>query len=314
MKARKALTIGAVGLSAWTFASLAFAQDADETAASDAAGQDEPAADEAAAGEAGTEGSSEAGDSAAEESTDEDPTGAAGKEANAEAVADAEAGNSPIELPGKSYQFVGLRYRGIIVPKFMMNLFGDGGETVYVNAFGPEFAIRKDGFEYNFSLWYADYGMDPTPFKAKDDPVEAWEIVESKIKVLYLTADFLWSNEFTPEFALNYGMGAGLGIVFGDLIREQAMPPPGGNAASDPYDWEPCPAKFAHPYCDDDNDHYNGYTEPSWASGGSKPIVFPWFAIQTGLRYKPHKNFVARLDVGFGTSGFFFGIGADYGL
>jgi hypothetical protein len=42
--------------------------------------------------------------------------------------------------------------------------------------------------------------------------------------------------------------------------------------------------------------------------------LFPWFVLQTGLRYKPHKNFAARLDAGFGTSGFFLGLGLDYGL
>jgi hypothetical protein len=42
--------------------------------------------------------------------------------------------------------------------------------------------------------------------------------------------------------------------------------------------------------------------------------VFPWLALQTGIRYKPHRNFAARLDLGVGTSGFFFGLGADYGL
>ena len=179
---------------------------------------------------------------------------------------------------------------------------------VLIAAFGElekrEAAIKVARAE---ALW-------PELLKAKDDPVDAWEIVESKIKVIYATADFLWSNEFTPEFALNYGLGAGLGIVFGDLIREQATPPPGGSGASDPYDWVPCPGQNQGQFCGDDNDHYNGYTEPNWANGGSKPLVFPWFAIQTGLRYKPHRNFVARLDLGFGTSGFFFGIGADYGL
>ena len=50
------------------------------------------------------------------------------------------------------------------------------------------------------------------------------------------------------------------------------------------------------------------------ADGGSKPMIFPWLVLQTGLRYKPHRNFVARLDAGFGTSGFFLGLGADYGL
>src|SRR5512147_120570 len=33
----------------------------------------------------------------------------------------AEIANSPVELPGKTYYFVGLRYRGMLIPKFMMN-------------------------------------------------------------------------------------------------------------------------------------------------------------------------------------------------
>jgi hypothetical protein len=234
-------------------------------------------------------------------------------------VADAEAGSSPVERPGEAYRFIGFRYRGIIVPKFMMNLFGDGGRTVYVHGFGPEFAIRKDGFEYNFSLWYAPYSMKDTPFKASSDGEDAWEIVNSKIKVIYLTADFLWSHDFSPEFALNYGLGAGFGFVFGDLERTQSRPADG--LAGDPYTYQKCIGQNNPPpvanginYCGTDNDHYAGYTEPSWADGGSKPIIFPWLVFQTGFRYKPHRNMVARLDAGFGTSGFFFGIGADYGL
>src|SRR5688572_13723819 len=164
-------------------------------------------------------------------------------------------GASTAEAPGKSYKFAGLRYRGIIVPKFMMDMFGEGGDGVYVHAFGPEFSIRRDNFEYNFSIWYADYGMDPTPFKAKDDPIEAYEIVESKLKVLYLTADFLWSHDFAPEFAVNYGMGAGIGFVFGDLYRQQATPPV-GNPGAPPGDWVPCPGPNQGMYCDDDNNHY----------------------------------------------------------
>jgi hypothetical protein len=233
---------------------------------------------------------------------------------NAKPASDADA-SSPIEERGKSYKFVGLRYRGVIVPKFMINLFGQGGRTVYVNGIGPEFTVRKDNFEYVFALWYAAYSMDPTAFKSKSDVPQAWEIVQSRIKVLYLTSDFLWSHDFNPQFAVNYGLGAGLGIVWGDLFRTQAYP--GANANLDTGDgFLPCRG-VGDPrmdYCANDNNHYPGYTEPSWAGGGSKPIIFPWFAIQTGLRYKAHRNFVARLDAGFGTSGFFFGLGADYGL
>lgn len=232
-------------------------------------------------------------------------------------VADAEAGGSPVELPGKTYLFVGARYRAIIVPKFMINLFGDGGTNVVVHGFGPEFAIRKNAFEYNLSIWYAGYGLDGVSFKAKDDGRNAWEIVDSDLKSLFITADFLWSQDFTPEFSLNYGLGGGFGIIFGDLSRVQAYRGPNGNDNTGE-GFIKCAGVGDGPdggaYCDDSNDHYGGFKEASWADGGSKPILFPWFVLQTGLRYKPHRNFAARLDAGFGTSGFFLGIGADYGI
>jgi hypothetical protein len=231
------------------------------------------------------------------------------------AVEDAREGDSPVELPGKTYRFVGARYRGIIVPKFMQNLFADGGRTLYVHAVGPEFAIRKDGFEYNLSAWLAFYNMDDTAFKGKNDPDTAWEIISTKMQILYLTSDFLWSHEFSPEVALNYGVGAGLGLVFGDLFRTQSYPTALGQ---DPNDYSKCngPLDPNPIYCDADpnHNHYSGYTEPSWANGGSKPMFFPWLALQTGLRFKPAKSFAGRLDLGFGTSGFFFGVGGDYGL
>jgi hypothetical protein len=228
-------------------------------------------------------------------------------------IADAEEGSSPVERPGQTYYFLGVRYRGIVVPKFMMNIFADGGKTVYVHGIGPEFVIRKNGFEYNIGLWYAAYSMDPTLFKGNTDGEEAWELVSSKVKVLYLTSDFLWSQEFTPEFALNYGFGAGLGFVFGDLHRNEVSKDASGN-------YVPCSGPRGDTsanqvyYCDDKGTHYGDYTEPNWAHSGSKPIFFPWLVAQTGIRFKPQRNIVARLDLGFGTSGFFFGFGADYGL
>jgi hypothetical protein len=249
------------------------------------------------------------------------PTDATAPDKDSGLVADAEAGGSPVELPGKTYMFVGARYRLIILPKFMMNLFGDGGKTVLVHGFGPEFAIRKNAFEYNLSIWYAGYGMDDTAFKAKDDGEKAWELVNSELKSIFLSADFLWSQDFSPEFALNYGLAGGFGIIFGDLYRVQARP---GSVAADGNTGEgfvrcsgagdPNDVLKGGGYCDDSNKHYGNYPEKSWTDGGSKPILFPWFALQTGFRYKPHKNFVARFDAGFGTSGFFLGLGADYGL
>lgn len=252
--------------------------------------------------ESAEKGADEKSDDAAEAGDKDEGERAADK-----AATDGGAAASVVEEKGKTYRFVGARYRLILVPKFMISLFSDGGTTVGVHSFGPEFAIRKDGFEYNFGLRYAGYGMSDTPFKAKSDGEDAWELVESHVKVLYLTADFLWSKELSPELAINYGAGAGLGLVFGSLYRNQATRAPDGSFVR-------CAGPGAGPYCGNDNNHYNNYEEPSWANGGSKPVIFPWLAVQTGLRYKPDPKFVARLDVGFGLSGFFFGLGADYGL
>lgn len=271
-----------------------------------------PAAE--APGDAAAPAAAEPTDGAA---TPADAPSATAPDKDSALVADAEAGSSPVELPGKTYLFVGARYRAIILPKFMVNLFGDGGKTVVAHGFGPEFSIRKNAFEYNLSVWYAGYGMSPTAFKAKDDDARAWELVESKLKSVFITADFLWSQDFSPEFSLNYGMAGGFGIIFGDLYRTQAKPGANGNLTTGS-GFVPCSGSTdpndPGDYCDDSNQHYSGYTEKSWTDGGSKPILFPWLVLQTGLRYKPHKNFAARFDAGFGTSGFFLGVGADYGL
>lgn len=248
---------------------------------------------------------------------------AVGEDPEADRIADAQAGDSPAELPGKSYYFVGGRYRGIVMPKFMQNLFADGGRTVYIHGFGPEFGIRKNGFEYSLSPWLALYTLEDTGFKGSSDGETAWEIISADIKILYLTSDFMWTHDFSPEFGLNYGVGAGFGVVFGDLRRNQSYPTAEGQ---NPDDYSKCPGEIRNQgdapgqnpsgvwYCDSENDHFGDYTEPSWANGGSKPNIFPWLALQTGFRYKPSRNFVARLDMGFGTSGFLFGLGLDYGL
>ena len=138
----------------------------------------------------------------------------------------------------------------------MMNLFGDGGTSVWIDSVGPELTVRKDEFEYVFSVWWADYSMGATPFKASSDPDTAWEIVRSKMNVLYLTSDFNWSNQVSPVVGINLGVGAGFGLVWGDLLRTQAYPVgPAGN----PDSYEPCQAPGVPPgiYCANDNKHYN---------------------------------------------------------
>jgi hypothetical protein len=228
--------------------------------------------------------------------------------------------NSPFEKQNVTYRFVGARFRYVIIPKFYMGLFGDGGSTVGVPAFGPEFTIRKNGFEYVLSAMYASYAMDPTPFKSKTDAAEAWEIVDTNIKALYLMSDFLWSSEIKPEFSIIYGAGFGVAAIFGDIHRVQATPGTGG--VGDPYSYVACAPNAAgtgpanpSSFCGTDNNHYGSYAEPSWANGGSAPIIFPWLSLQTGVRFKPSKQIMGRIDIGWNLlNGPFFGLALNYGL
>lgn len=225
-----------------------------------------------------------------------------------------DADTSPVEAKGKSYYFAGLRARAVVVPTFIIEAFGDGGNTVMGPQIGPEFAIRKDGFEYNFAITYTAYPMDRTPFKAPTDPDQAMELVESRIKVLYFSTDFLWGHQFSPVVSLLYGGSVGLGFVWGPLYRSQAYR--GANGA-----WVMCngPNNPNNGYCapdpqHGDKQHFGMYEEPSWSGGGDKPLIMPWLALQTGLRIKPHRRFVGRLDFGIGIGQVFFGLGADYGI
>src|SRR5262245_6952883 len=63
----------------------------------------------------------------------------------------------PYEDPHKAYRFIGMRFRNVVLPKFMLNIFADGGATVNAFTFGPEFTTRKNHIELNVALSYADY-------------------------------------------------------------------------------------------------------------------------------------------------------------
>ena len=245
----------------------------------------------------------------------------------------------PQEDPSKRYSFIGMRFRNIIVPKFMINIFAEGGSTVNAFTFGPEFTTRKDHIEFNVALSYADYSMDALMLKGNDDDEEAIERVSSTMKLLYLTLDILYEIPIDKRgrFAVLVGGGIGLAPVFGNLYRNQAYPrDPDARNPDDPGQWADCrgpgqPSEIGptgQPWCDDSNKHFvneghahseqnpdTQYDEPSWFNGGSKPSIMPWISLpQVSLRYKPIKQMQTRLDLGFSITGFFFGMNAAYAL
>lgn len=208
---------------------------------------------------------------------------------------------------------IGARYRMIIIPQFLINMFGvDGGRTAVVHGVGVEYGYSKEHFEIIPSFWWAGYNMEETPFKGPNDGEEAWELVTPNADLFYLTVDMLWKHHFTEQLALTVGLGAGIGIVGGTLERWEAqwVPPASVAVPGDPYTQLvrcPYPVPVPNPNeleCPSDGNY--GEDTP-WP-------VYPWLTFQTGLRYSPVKQFVGRLDLGIGSSGFWLGIGADYGI
>jgi hypothetical protein len=230
------------------------------------------------------------------------------------------------ETPGKSYFFVGLRYRGNIIPNFMLNIFVDEGTSIYTNMIGVEFDLRKDGFSLVPALSYHELGTGDILFRQKNtkDLPQNYGLVNSSMKVIYASVDVLWSTKISKNVEFEYGAGFGLGAVFGDLenswVKEDEAN--GQYTAANGKKYSRCETVLQPGTGCNRQDHQNasvdkvgGYKEPSWFSGGSKPALFPWIAVpQLGVRIKPIKNFVGRIGLGFALTGFWFGINGEYGL
>lgn len=247
-----------------------------------------------------------------------------GKDAGASADKGASKGASDLrEEELKRYYFVGARFRDIIMPQFMLEIFAKGGATGNLWLVGPELSMRKAGTEIDISLSYADYGFGPAMFKGKNEADFAYEIVKSDLKVFYLTFDLLFDFPLDKNGMFDFlvGGGLGVGVVAGDLYREQAYPTSGTPDPANASKWTKCsaPGDGVAGYCDSGNNHYpqNGkdYSEASWLDGGQKPIVIPWVSLpQISLRIKPIKQLQTRIDAGFSVTGFFTGISAGYGF
>jgi hypothetical protein len=230
------------------------------------------------------------------------------------------------EDPSRRYYFVGLRYRGDVVPRFLLNTFVDGGKTLYSNSVGAELDLRKDGFSLIPAITYSEYSTGDVLFAQKNkdqaDP-GSWSVVNSSLKAMYISADLLWSVHLAPHWDFEYGAEFGLGALFGSLETNWVYTPNSGTF--NPNSYQPCTSasqaagavgcQLANHTGSSAPGHVNGYNEPSWVNGGSKPNLFPLINFpQVGLRYKPVKQIESRLGGGFSLTGFWFGLSVDYGL
>ena len=242
------------------------------------------------------------------------------------------------ELKSTKYYFIGLRYRGNIVPQFLENLFVDDGATVYSNYIGVELDIRSEGHSTIPWIAYANYSFGDTLFheKGKPDDPSNYSDVRSGLSAIYLGLDELWSSPIDEahHWDFEYGFGVGIGVIFGTLNNDWVYLDPNGSlAGANGQHYTQCPSTAQPPtmqpvvngvqenpclnsfHNNSQDTKVNNYQEKNWFSGGSVPVIFPYIAFpDIGLRWKPIKQFESRLHMGFSLTGFWFGISGSYGL
>jgi hypothetical protein len=246
------------------------------------------------------------------------------------------------ERSDKTYLFLGVRYRGAVLPQAFINLFISGGATLFTNAAGLELDIRTDGFSLIPNITYQSYSTGNLLFLQQNTPESDpgnWSEVNSGLKVLFAGTDFIWSTKIAKNFDFEYGFGVGIGVVFGTLIQDWVTPVPAGTAGSlsgtsvdskytgaavQGHDGQtsfvPCASLTSGPGCaladhaGDTIGKVNGYQEPH----GFNPVPSAWFNVsipQIGLRFKPIKSIESRISVAFNIpNGVVFGISGNYGL
>ncbi|MDB4990003.1 MAG: hypothetical protein JWN04_5181 [Myxococcaceae bacterium] len=254
----------------------------------------------------------------------------------------------PREDPNKSYLFFGLGYRYARIPPWLLHAYAvqSGPGVTMPASFSGEVAYRKNGFQILGALNYTKLNFHG-PFQYKGDPITDTEWLNAKFKLLNLTAAITWSTSFTDWFQLEYGVEAGLGLLFGDMTRSEAYKRKDGT-------WGKCPAwasqttntndkilfnpAFPNPtpeqqrYCDVPvgdpklpppasntstmRGAQYGVTARHGLFHGGVPHVIPILGPRVSLRFKPIHQIVLRVDLPLPVIpfGFMGGISAQYGL
>jgi hypothetical protein len=240
--------------------------------------------------------------------------------------------HDPTELSNHKYYYIGLRYRGTIIPSFLMNIgTSGGGQTVYWNGVGVEFDYRTDGFSRVISIMYQDFNTPDMLFLQGDASVIGnYSLVNSSLKALFGSVDLLWSANINKSLDFEYGVGIGIGATIGDLTVNWVKADPNGNLVDGKGNhYSACTSADrtagiagCTPGTHKDSDaapknpiRVDQFKEPGSFNGGNLPPVLPYLSIpQLGLRIHPVKEFEGRVSLGFSPYGFYFQLGAAYGL
>ncbi len=247
--------------------------------------------------------------------------------------ADTRSSTDPYEDPTRQYYFLGFFYNHHFTSEFIIDLFTDEATGANNPALGLEFTYRKDGFDIITRAWYQAFSVEGA-FRGPGDTEFETEIIDSNLKAIMASATFLWGTDFNDIVSLQYGIGLGFGVVFGDMFRDEAFPNDNstddlrardqfqGFSRCDGVGTPGASVTGSDQWCDLTavgdgmmGGHF-GVKARRWTDGGSVPVV--WFRASIphlALRIKPIKQLVIRLEGGFDIfSGFFTGGSISFGF
>lgn len=218
--------------------------------------------------------------------------------------------------------WLGVRFRGLVVPQFVMNIVGEGGTSTYWPGVGLTYTERLGTVDIEPSLTFTSYALGTTPFKPNGVPDTEWELVESDLWGATAALDIMYrvllDSTGTVEFRIGGGFGIGLAFT-GDLYRWQSFPKDG--KPGDPATYEKCkgpndPAGTFR-YCNQLDKDVNRFGQPDayWNDGGARPLVYPWLSLpQAAFAFRPTPGIAIDLEVGLTLNGLLTGTGVRFGF
>lgn len=191
---------------------------------------------------------------------------------------------------------LGGRIRYVTMPTLITNLFVDQSTPVHTASFGIELVRRKKMMDIAISI----DGMPAAPqegywVESGGDPNggDADYLTSDGLFLLGLDVSFIWNRPIAHNIDFRYGVGLGVGVILGDLIRTDAV----------------CPGVGVGVEVSDRNCTHPGPGRPDEDIPPAVPIINALI----GLRFQLSEEIALNVEAGFRDL-FFFGLGASYAL
>ena len=141
---------------------------------------------------------------------------------------DAQAPSATEQAPAAAHEsaldhwWLGAYYRHLWVPAYMTDPFFSRAPSVSEDGLGLVATYRSgSGFNVVMGAGYMPYGFSGT-FISDGGAIEDAEIVRSDLAFVHLTSSLLWDVRLHEMVAFELGFGLDVGVVTGDVTRNEA--------------------------------------------------------------------------------------------